>query len=56
MKNIIILLKEYQNNTDDLVKLEVFSDFSGRLINCETDESVFDFENKEELVKKLKNL
>ncbi len=54
MKNIIILLKEYQNNTDDLVRLEVFSDFSGRLTNCETEEIVFDFENKEELEEKLK--
>ncbi len=55
MKHILILLKEYQNNTDDLLKLEVFSDFSGRLTNCETDEAVFDFENREELEEKLKN-
>ena len=53
MKDIIKLLNEYQKNTDDLVKLEVFCDYSGRLINVETDTAVFDFENKDELAKKL---
>lgn len=54
MKQILDLLNQLDDKSDELYSIQLFGDFSGQIIY--QDEDIRDFNNKKDCIKELKQL